>query len=252
MEMMPATAGAAGRELVGSAGWHLGFDPATKTLGYCLCRIDLVGMERDTDRLSALQEACMRPESAPHADRLLVAARQLSADVRERVRIQAGSAVDLFPGRPDKNITAKERITACVSFLQDTIVPVCKMAGCVPTVYIEMQPELINCRSRVIEECIFTFFTVLGWPIVCVGSSVKNTLDFGERYGDLMLRYKSRYYANKKHSRSNFDWFALRFDCRIAPLSDEASHVADCFMQIVGTLARAQAAGPSAGPSAGR
>jgi hypothetical protein len=228
--------------------WFLSFDCATKSFAFALLRV------RDPDpgivpKAEALA-AAVRAGDAPGA---LAIAREMDAETRGYLHLAAGGAVDLVPGKKDKDIPTVERIGAAIAYLRGTVA--CALAaaaadGCPPpdspdlnvAVEFQMGP---NAPARTIAVVLLTYFSDAN--TFMVGPAYKNKLWYPSRpdlrHCFFVERYSSLYTANKNHSKElYFDHLAPTFGHdRGGALEGVPVRLrkdfADCVTQVLGFLA---------------
>lgn len=228
--------------------WFLSFDCATKSFAFALLRV------REPDpglpaRAAALV-AAVEAGDAPAAMRI---ARDLDGETREGLRLAAGAAVDLVPGKKDKEIPTVERVGAAMEYLRGPVAKALEAAaadGCPawdsPELNVAVEFQMgPNAPARTIAIVLLTHFA--NAHTFLVGPAYKNKLWYPSRpdlrHCYFVERYKTPYAANKNHAK------ALYFD-HIGPTfghHEEAvlrgipvrlrKDFADCVMQVLGFLA---------------
>lgn len=228
--------------------WFLSFDCATKSFAFALLRV------RDPDPgIVPKAEALAAAVKAGDAPGALALAQEMDAETREYLHLAAGGAVDLVPGKKDKDIPTVERIGAAMAYLRGTVASALAAAaadGCPPpdsrhlNVAVEFQMGS-NAPARTIAVILLTHFSDAN--TFMVGPAYKNKLWYPSRpdlrHCHFVERYSSLYTANKNHSKE------LYFD-HISPTfgHDQGSALegvpvrlrkdfADCVTQVLGFLA---------------
>lgn len=231
--------------------WFLGFDCATKTFAFSICRIDTSALQpawaaTQRQRLAAAAELHGRAigmlqrgelEGARAiVDRLLEATAALLADTAV-IELADGGVVDLAPGRPDASVGTVERIRALAGYVADRIRPALTRCGahdCTVVIEYQMGP---NARARAIAAALVALFA--NESVMFVGPSLKNRVCTGDagQYANFAKKYSTSYGANKAHAIHNFAVIESVFGTRI-PATPPAlrGHIADSFMQILGHL----------------
>lgn len=218
--------------------WYLGFDCATKTLGFGLMSISLEHYQLHRERLWGTALKMVRGE--------LTAAEisQLDRETAALIVPIDGEVVDLFPGRPDKSIHTIERIRALKKYVTNRIAP--SIEKNVPPkegnkfhlkvpVEFQMGP---NARARTIAASLITQFD--SYDVFLVGPSLKNKVHFTEegKYAHFVAKYNTLYTASKAHTKFNFVWLENIFGTQIPPTKPASNrgHIADAIMQVFGHI----------------
>jgi hypothetical protein len=236
--------------------WFLGFDCATKTFGFSLSRVDLAAAAAARERLArsgrAAAELLRRAgdlagagDAAAAAGILDAAAASVEAADRESrgfVRLVDGETKDLFPGRPDKEISTVERLRAVARYVAGRIRPalerhVAPAGEGRAQIVIEYQMGQ-NSPARAVAAALIALFAEEN--VIIVGPSLKNKVATCEagRYCYFAEKYATSYTANKAHAKFNFARLEELFGTEI-PATVPASlrgHIADSFMQVIGHL----------------
>lgn len=234
--------------------WFLGFDCATKSLAFSLSRVDPDAFRGASARLRSrtqaalevLQRAARLAAAAPDAARALVdevrpTLEAADAESRSFVRLADGETVDLFPGRPDRDIATVERLRAVARYVAERVRPALGRrvpAGERVRVVVEFQLGF-NAPSRAVAAALVTLFAEE--DTIIVGPSLKNKVATCEegRYANFVERFATTYGANKAHAKFNFARIETAFGTAIPATRPPAlrGHIADSFMQVLGHLA---------------
>ena len=231
--------------------WFLGFDCATKTFAFSICRIDTSALRpawvaTQRRRLAAAAELYARAiaqlqrgaleEARAIIDAVLAAVGTLLTDTSV-IELADGGVVDLAPGRPEASVGTVERIRALAGYVADRIRPAlarCGARDCTVVIEYQMGP---NARARAIAAALVALFA--NESVMFVGPSLKNRVCTGGtgQYANFAKKYSNSYGANKAHAIHNFAVIESVFGTRI-PATPAAlrGHIADSFMQILGHL----------------
>jgi len=216
--------------------WFLSFDCATKSFAWSLLRVDL-DSTLDGRTLAAAKTAA---DVTAAADALLRSARQ-------RFVFQAGSAVDLAPGIPDKNVGLVDRIRRMKRYVDAVVIPAVRGAAGCPApgsghlrVLIEYQMGQ-NANSNRIADALVLMF--VDDDVALIRPALKNKLSFGTpetTLGTYRARYASRWSANKMHSLACFHHLSEAFGwADRLPVLKKAlnTDLADTVTQVAGLFA---------------
>lgn len=211
--------------------WYLGFDCATKTLGFGLVGIRLEHYRENRARLWQSLQLLLRGKLTKDQ------AAGLDRETASLVQIADGEVTDLFPGRPDKSIHTIERLCALGDYVDARVLPAIAPHAAALSVPIEYQMGP-NAPARAIAASLITLFRKHRTFIV--GPSLKNKVWFTEegKYCYFVQKYKSLYPANKAHAKFNFEHLERVFGTDI-PATKPASlrgHIADAVMQVFGHI----------------
>jgi len=231
--------------------YYLGFDCATKTFAFSICRIknnfsDIAALRERYNVAFELYERAQvlanpqtdLPLLTRIIDALKLAVAALDAETKGLIEIIDGSVVNLVPGRPDSEVSTVERIKALAQYVSKRILPLLKKDSTTNvTVVIEFQMGH-NARARAIAAALVALFAE--YNVIIVGPSLKNRVSTCREgmYGNFAQKYSNNYGANKAHAIYNFSVIESVFGTQI-PLTKPASlrgHIADSFMQVLGHL----------------
>lgn len=195
--------------------WYLSFDCATKSFAFSLLRIRPPPADL-TERLEETAAAVKRKD-VKKATAILEA---LDEETRECFVLAAGGAIDLVPGKKDKEIPTMERVRAVKDYLNNVVEPaLTEAAGCPAAddarlnVAVEFQMGA-NAPARTVAVVLVSHFSQAN--TFMVGPGYKNKLWYPSRpdirHCFFIERYSSLYYANKEHSKTlYFDHVAPTF-----------------------------------------
>lgn len=224
--------------------WFLSVDCATKSFASALVRVRVPPADIWA-RVEAAFRAALRGE-AGGAEKV----REIDLETKSYYHLAGGSAVDLVPGKKDKEISTVERVRAVKKHLDTKVAALLEAAradGCPPAdspelnVAIEFQMGP-NAKSRVVEIILLTQYAYAN--IFLVGPSLKNNLAFRSRpdlYHCMFIeKYASGWTANKAHAKAvYFDHLAKIFGHEIPEDDVPAklrSDFSDAAIQILGFL----------------
>lgn len=237
------------------AHWYLGFDCATKTFAFNICRVDSIAMHDLGQflqtmalrrRLLVARALHQRADDALQAGDLATA-HMIISQLRPAIEILLadtaiikladGGVVDLAPGRPDADVGTVERIQALATYVTTRIRPAlaaCGAENCTVVIEYQMGP---NARARAIAAALVALFATE--TVLFVGPSLKNRICTGAagQYGNFAQKYSNSYGANKAHAIHNFAVIESVFGTAIPATSVALrGHIADSFMQVLGYL----------------
>jgi hypothetical protein len=230
--------------------WHLSFDCATKTFAFSLSRIDLdayaAASAQLRRRLEAAREVASRAaalDQPADAARLVAALEvevpKLAAEVRSYLRLVDGATSDLFPGRPDADISTVERLRAVARYVAQRIRPALRVVPADERLRVVIEYQMgANARARAVAAALVALFAED--DVIIVGPSLKNKVAVCAegRYCHFAQRYRTTYGANKAHAKFNFARLEALFGTSIPETTPALrGHIADSLMQVMGYLA---------------
>jgi len=217
----------------------IGFDCATKTLAFNICKVDLENIENIDDDVVELNEI-LKSLTKDNEDEIFVKVNEINERTKHYIEIIDADVVDLDPSRADGLITTVERIKLLHRYITERVFPVIPDGDL--TVIIEDQT--INKKSGVIEHALAALFMGRAQQIEIVDPNIRKTVCFdliNGRYSCFVPKYTTSTGAIKAHSKYNFGLTEQHFYSTIPfiPKKDRV-HLADSFWQIMGWLKYSQ------------
>jgi len=225
--------------------WWLGFDPATKTLGFTLSYIDenLFKNSPIVDRFIAIKKImpmlkykmssknCDKNALSAEIDLLMEELLLIQTELRNSITIEDGAVVDLFPGINNTDITVLERVNGLVKYIRARVFPIIVDKSPL-NVVIEYQMGP-NTKSGAVEHALMALF--YDHNLITVYPGPKNKLCFSKssHYSVFSQKYAKSADANKHHAVACMSEVQKIFNCKIVSTT---SHVADSFLQIFAYL----------------
>lgn len=234
--------------------WYLSFDCATKSFAWALVRVadgadvrarlkrlpDLIEEARRivSGRLSLSDTALDECEGAVAA--VQVALGEAQAAAADLVRVVAGGADDLVPGKKDKEIHGVERIRALKRYLDTVVIPATRAAGpgVGPGLHVAVEFQMgANFHARAVATALVTVFSEC--DVFFVGPALKNRITVSSRpdlrHALFIENHSSSYAANKAHAKALLGFFETQFphspDLKIPRALRK--DFADCLLQIL-------------------
>lgn len=186
--------------------WYLSFDCATKSFAFSLLRI----RPPPADLPETLGQVLTAAKAGDLAA-MTKAAAAADAATRDCFLLAGGGAVDLVPGKKDRDIPTVERVRAAVAYLEGPVAEALAAAaadGCPPAdsprlnvpVEFQMGP---NAPARTIATVLLTHYARAN--VFLVGPAYKNKLWYPARpdlrHCHFVEKYSTLYTANKNHAK---------------------------------------------------
>lgn len=205
--------------------WYLGFDPATKTFGFSIVKIDKENIiSQGPNIILELLETKNIKKS--------------QKSIRSLFDIIDGDTIDLCPGKSNTSINLVDRIEACATLVKTRIIPqIADIKKENLTVVIESQMNP-NDKSGIVPNVLISLLYDRA-NIVMLGASVKNTAHLYSRHHPKEYSKKLSWKTAIKH-HTRFTLVDLVKDFNIKSLKNktnaEMGHIGDSFMQILGHI----------------
>ena len=205
--------------------WYIGFDPATKTFGFIILKINIESLKHNIPKI--IKDL--------HKTKNI---KKCQEEVNSLFDIVDGDTIDLFPSKKNVDISLLERVESCAEFLKKRIIPqISQLNKENVTIVIESQMNH-NDKSGIVPNVIISLFYDKA-NIIMVGASLKNTVHLYDRFHPKEYAKKLSWKTSiKNHTR--FTLIELVKDLNIKTLlnksNSEMGHIGDSFMQILGYI----------------
>jgi len=203
----------------------LSFDCANKTLAYMIVEINVNIIEEIRGEVRNEGKEYIKKKQK---------IKEIEKKLEKYIEFKKYGVVDVLNGKKIKNTTTIERTKMLKNKLDEL-----NFLNCIDsntTIVIEKQPRLSNFKSSTICDQIMMYFA--DYNINLISPKLKNKISYNEklRHEIFLRKYKTKYSADKNHSKSNFLYLLKIFKQEsILSKIQKSSYddIADSFQQII-------------------
>ena len=213
--------------------YYVGFDCATKTLAFNLCKIDKNGLSSHAE----IQDEALRLISSItelNIVEITEKIKNLDSKLKQTIQIIDGEVVDLLPGVCDDDIHPVQRISLLIQYLKRSVIPNVPEGAIIIVEYQMAQ----NHKSDMIAHAIIAAF-IEKHDVHMVNTVVKNKIHLSQE--GAMSNFSGRHINSKIDVKAqvifNFDLVGRRFISNLGSIEKKLlEHISDSFMQILGWI----------------